>query len=253
MYERVLRTQQVEVERVGDGARMIVPVTDRGDAIGLLEMTLPRYPDSTARSPTSAARRMRWPTSSSPRGSTPTCSSGGSGPRPFALAAEIQRRLLPAAYTCEAGQFTLAGWLEPASLGRRRHLRLHPRPRTLQVSITDAVGHQVAAALLATLSSAVCATDGAGARPRRAGPVRQRRLTENAAAGQFVTGQLAAGGPADRYRGDRQRRAPLPPAAARRPGGGDRPARRGRRSASCRARPSTSRSSRSSRATGSCC
>ena len=34
---------------------------------------------------------------------------------PFALAAEIQRRLLPLSYTCEAGQFTLAGWLEPAA------------------------------------------------------------------------------------------------------------------------------------------
>ena len=30
---------------------------------------------------------------------------------PLSLAAEIQRRLLPASYTCEADQFTLAGWL----------------------------------------------------------------------------------------------------------------------------------------------
>src|SRR5688572_27081538 len=44
VYERVLRTQQIDIERIGDGARMTVPVTDRGDAIGLLEMTLPRYP-----------------------------------------------------------------------------------------------------------------------------------------------------------------------------------------------------------------
>src|SRR5829696_4931063 len=33
-YERVLRTQQADVEPIGDGARMVVPVTDRGDAIG---------------------------------------------------------------------------------------------------------------------------------------------------------------------------------------------------------------------------
>ena len=32
----------------------------------------------------------------------------------LSLAAEIQHRLLPGSYTCEAGQFTLAGWLEPA-------------------------------------------------------------------------------------------------------------------------------------------
>jgi hypothetical protein len=33
---------------------------------------------------------------------------------PLSLAAEIQRRLLSASFTCEADQFTLAGWLEPA-------------------------------------------------------------------------------------------------------------------------------------------
>jgi hypothetical protein len=32
----------------------------------------------------------------------------------LSLAAEIQHRLLPGAFTCEGGQFTLAGWLEPA-------------------------------------------------------------------------------------------------------------------------------------------
>jgi hypothetical protein len=32
----------------------------------------------------------------------------------LSLAAEIQHRLLPGSYTCEAGQFTLAAWLEPA-------------------------------------------------------------------------------------------------------------------------------------------
>jgi hypothetical protein len=26
----------------------------------------------------------------------------------------MQRRLLPASFTCEAGQATIAGWLEPA-------------------------------------------------------------------------------------------------------------------------------------------
>src|SRR3712207_9055094 len=70
---------------------------------------------------------------------------------PFSLAAEIQRRLLPASYTCEAGQFTLAGWLEPASaVGGDTFDYILERHR-LQISITDAVGHQVTAALLATL------------------------------------------------------------------------------------------------------
>ena len=46
VYERVLRTQQVDVHGMGDGARLILPVTDRGDAIGVLELILPRYPDA---------------------------------------------------------------------------------------------------------------------------------------------------------------------------------------------------------------
>jgi hypothetical protein len=32
----------------------------------------------------------------------------------LSLAAEIQHRLLPAAYTCEAAEFAVAAWLEPA-------------------------------------------------------------------------------------------------------------------------------------------
>ena len=70
---------------------------------------------------------------------------------PFSLPAEIQRRLLPAAFTCEGGAFTLSAWLEPAadvggdtfdySLGRD----------VLHLSMTDAMGHGVASALTATL------------------------------------------------------------------------------------------------------
>src|SRR5688572_31141990 len=31
VYDRVLRSQEIDIERLGDGARMTVPVTDRGD------------------------------------------------------------------------------------------------------------------------------------------------------------------------------------------------------------------------------
>lgn len=44
VYERVLRTQEVDVHPLDDGARVIAPVTDRGDAIGLLELVLPGKP-----------------------------------------------------------------------------------------------------------------------------------------------------------------------------------------------------------------
>jgi hypothetical protein len=41
VYDRVLRTQQVDVHELAEGAHLTVPVTDRGDAIGVIELTLP--------------------------------------------------------------------------------------------------------------------------------------------------------------------------------------------------------------------
>ena len=103
------------------------------------------------------------------------------------------RRLLPSSYTCEAGQFTLAGWLEPAASVGGDTFDYTLDRHSLQVSITDAVGHQVPAALLATLFV------GALRNARRKGLdlAAQARfanaaLDEHAAAGQFVTGQLVA-------------------------------------------------------------
>jgi hypothetical protein len=100
-------------------------------------------------------------------------------------------RLLPAAFTCEAGQFTLAGWLEPAAAVGGDTFDYTLERDCLQVSITDAVGHQVAASLLATLLV------GSLRNGRRKGLKlgEQARyandcLAENAPPGQFVTGQL---------------------------------------------------------------
>jgi hypothetical protein len=45
-YEHVVRTQRVQVRPVEEGARVIAPVTARGDVIGLLEMLLPPQADS---------------------------------------------------------------------------------------------------------------------------------------------------------------------------------------------------------------
>jgi serine phosphatase RsbU (regulator of sigma subunit) len=190
LYERVLRTQQADVEALGNGARMVVPVTDRGDAIGLLELDLPRYPSTDeVLDISSAAHALAYVVIAARRHTD--VFEWGQRSTPFALAAEIQRRLLPAAYTCEAGQFTLAGWLEPAaSVGGDTFDYTLDRD-TLQLSITDAVGHQVSAALVATLLV------GALRNGRRKGLdlAEQARyandaLAENAAAGQFVTGQL---------------------------------------------------------------
>jgi len=190
LYERVLRTQRADVEAIGDGARMVVPVTDRGDAIGLLELDLPRYPSSDEiLDISSAAHALAYVVIAARRHTD--VFEWGQRSTPFALAAEIQRRLLPPAYTCEAGQFTLAGWLEPAaSVGGDTFDYTLDRD-SLQLSITDAVGHQVSAALVATLLV------GALRNSRRKGLdlADQARyandsLAEHAAPGQFVTGQL---------------------------------------------------------------
>ena len=190
VYDRVLRTQQIDIERVGGGARLTVPVTDRGDAIGLLEMTLPRYPDAAEIKDVSSAAHALAYVVIAARQHTDVFEWGHRS-TPFALAAEIQRRLLPQAYTCEAGQFALAGWLEPAASVGGDTFDYTLDRSSLQVSITDAVGHQVAAALLATLLV------GGLRNGRRKGldlagqaAYANDSLAENAASGQFVTGQL---------------------------------------------------------------
>ena len=109
---------------------------------------------------------------------------------PLSLEAEIQHRLLPGSYTCEAGQFTLAGWLEPAGDVGGDTFDFSLERDTLHVSMTDAMGHTLDAALLG---------DGAGRsapqRPPPGGrPAEQARLADDALAEQvgreFVTGQM---------------------------------------------------------------
>ncbi|SOC48794.1 Serine phosphatase RsbU, regulator of sigma subunit [Blastococcus aggregatus] len=189
-YEQVLRTQRADVEVVDDGARMIVPVTDRGDAIGLLEMELPKIPSEAEVVDICGAGHALAYVVIAARRYTDVFE-WGQRSAPFALAAEIQRRLLPASYTCEAGQFTLAGWLEPASAVGGDTFDYTLERNRLQISITDAVGHQVEAALLATLLV------GSLRNGRRRGldigaqaAYANDALAENSPPGRFVTGQL---------------------------------------------------------------
>jgi len=190
LYERVLRRQQADVAPLGDGARMVVPVTDRGDAIGLLELDLPRYPSADEITDISSAAHALAYVVIAARRHTDVFE-WGQRSVPFALAAEIQRRLLPASYTCEAGQFTLAGWLEPAATVGGDTFDYSLDRDTLHVSITDAVGHQVDAALVATLLVGAL-RNGRRKGLRLADQARYANdaLAKNAAAGQFVTGQL---------------------------------------------------------------
>jgi hypothetical protein len=110
---RALATQTVAVEVVADGTRVLAPVTNRGEAIGVLELSLTEAPDEQSLADVAlAAHALAYVVIANRRFTD--LFEWGQRSVPLSLAAEIQHRLLPAAYTCEAGQFTLAGWLEPA-------------------------------------------------------------------------------------------------------------------------------------------
>jgi len=190
VYERVLRTQRVDVRQTGEGALLTVPVTDRGETIGLLELNLPRFPDDQAVADVAgAAHALAYVVVANRRHTD--LFEWGQRTTHFTLAAEIQRRLLPSTYTCEAGQFTIAGWLEPTSSVGGDTFDYTIDRDALQISITDAAGHEVAAALLATLLVGSLRNErrrgvDLGEQARNANDA----LVAHSTVGQFVTGQL---------------------------------------------------------------
>jgi serine phosphatase RsbU (regulator of sigma subunit) len=106
------------------------------------------------------------------------------------LAAEIQYQLLPSASCCEAAQFTVAGAVVPAdSIAGDTYDYALDRD-ALHVSITDAMGHDVQAALLATLLVSALR----GARRASSGLAEQARQANQAllehGRGAIATGQL---------------------------------------------------------------
>ncbi|WP_344359861.1 PP2C family protein-serine/threonine phosphatase [Streptomyces gobitricini] len=191
LYDDVMRTQRPGVEDGGGGAlvRIVAPVTNRGDAIGLLELFMPAAPDAEVmREIGETAHALAYIVIAN-RSFTDVYQ-WGRRTIPLSLAAEIQHRLLPASLACEAAQFTVAGALEPADhVGGDTFDYVIDRD-TVQLSVTDAMGHDVDASLLATLLV------GALRRARRAGAglaeqARQadRAIREHGRQG-YVTGQL---------------------------------------------------------------
>lgn len=191
VYDEVIRTQQPATQAMGGGSgvRVVAPVTNRGDAMGLLELFLPSAPDETVmREVGEMAHALAYIVIAN-RSYTDVYQ-WGRRTRPLSLAAEIQHRLLPSSLACEAAQFTVAGVLEPADhVGGDTFDYVIDRD-TVQLSVTDAMGHDVDASLLATL--AVGALRGA----RRAGAdlaeqawQAHRTMLEHGRTG-YVTGQL---------------------------------------------------------------
>jgi serine phosphatase RsbU (regulator of sigma subunit) len=148
--EQALRSQSLQVSRSAGDYVVMAPVTQRGDAIGLLEIDFPVEPNEAALVQVSlAAHALAYVVIASRRHTD--LFEWGQRTVPFTLAAEIQRRLLPAAFTCEADSFTLSAWLEPAAgIGGDTFDYSLARDQ-LHLSITDAVGHGVHSALTATL------------------------------------------------------------------------------------------------------
>jgi serine phosphatase RsbU (regulator of sigma subunit) len=157
--EEALGTQEVQLlppgESFSGGVRrgewgVLAPVTERGEVLGLLEMSLPTQPDEDTLSEIARTAHLLGFVVIANRRHTDLFE-WGQRSTAFTLPAEIQRRLLPQAFTCEGGAFTLSAWLEPAanvggdtfdySLGRD----------VLHLSITDAMGHGVVSSLTATL------------------------------------------------------------------------------------------------------
>ena len=191
--EQVVRTQQLVVVPP-DGVNrwtVLAPVTERGDVIGLLELKLADEPeDDVTTEIASVAHVLAYVVIANRRHTD--LFEWGQRSRPMTLSAEIQQRLLPGPRTCEAGAFTLAGWLEPAAEIAGDTFDYSLARDVLHLSMTDAMGHGVAAALTATL----CVGDLRGSR-RRGASLTEQALSANAAilehnarleADDFVTG-----------------------------------------------------------------
>lgn len=188
VYEKVIRTQRLYQEAADQGQRVIVPVTNRGDAIGLLELLLPAAPGEDVLDEIGeAAHVLAYIVIAN--GRFTDLYTWGKRSRPPTLAAEIQYQLLPSSLTCEAAQFTLCGSLEPSEDLSGDTFDYTLDRDALHLSVTDPMGHDIDAALAATvLVSAL-----RGARRAGAGLAEQAHLADQALAGHghgHATGQL---------------------------------------------------------------
>ena len=196
------RNQRLETD--AERRRAYVPVTVRGDALGVLTVELPddsswTSPGAPAEAPvlkeavaaqlSAMAHALGYVVIANQRHTDVYQTAMRS--TPFALTMEIQRRLLPAAFVCEGGAFTLAGWLEPSASAGGDTFDYVASSHQLTASLTDAVGHDVTAALLATLTvNALRNARRSGASLVEQAEAAHQALLTHAEAGQFVTGIL---------------------------------------------------------------
>ena len=190
-HGRALAEQEVQVVAGDDDStRLLAPVTSRGEAVGVLELTLNAPPDEHAiASVALAAHALAYVVIANRRFTD--LYEWGQRSLPLSLEAEIQHRLLPSSYTLEAGQFTLAGWLEPAGDVGGDTFDFSLDRDTLHLSMTDAMGHTLNAALLATvLVGALRNARRRGVSLEEQASFAHEALTSHAEDEEFVTGQL---------------------------------------------------------------
>ncbi|MEV5093043.1 GAF domain-containing SpoIIE family protein phosphatase [Streptomyces griseoincarnatus] len=189
VYDDVLRTQKVvRVPEGAQGQRVLAPVTNRGDTIGVLELHLTHITQDVLEQVEEAAHALAYIIVTDRRFTD--LYHWGNRTATVTLAAEIQRQLLPSAPSCEAPEFTLAGALVPASDIAGDTYDYSLDHDTLHLSITDAMGHNVDASLMATL----LVNASRGARRAGTGLAEQARQTHQALIDHgrrtFATGQL---------------------------------------------------------------
>ncbi len=189
-YRRALADQAVQIDDRSGDWRVLAPVTNRGEAIGILELHLAENPDPGRLADVAlAAHALAYVVIANRRFTD--LFEWGQRSVPLSLAAEIQHRLLPGTYTCEAGQFSLAGWLEPAGEIAGDTFDFSLERDTLHLSMTDAMGHSVQAALLATiLVSALRGARRAGVGLAEQADLASASLAQHSHEFGFVTGQL---------------------------------------------------------------
>jgi serine phosphatase RsbU (regulator of sigma subunit) len=191
-HGRALTEQRIQIVPDSCGYRVFAPVTSRGEAVGVLALRSDDEPDHQTLATVSAgAHALAYIVIANRRFTD--LFDWGQRSVPLTLEAELQHRLLPGSYTCEGGQFTLAGWLEPAGdvgVGGDTFDFSVDRD-TLHLSMTDAMGHTLNAAVLATVLVGALRN----ARRRHVSLAEQTRLANEALCGfsddgDFVTGQV---------------------------------------------------------------
>ncbi|MCX5411202.1 PP2C family protein-serine/threonine phosphatase [Streptomyces sp. NBC_00059] len=188
VYGQVIRAQRLYQEATGEGHRVITPVTNRGDAIGLLEIILPTRPDENVlHAVGEAAHVLAYVVIAN--GRFTDLYTWGKRTKPPTLAAEIQYQLLPQSLSCEGAQFTLCGNLEPSADLSGDTFDYAVERDILHLSVTDPMGHDLAAALAATVLVGALR----GARRAGTGLAEQARRADRALADYgrgHATGQL---------------------------------------------------------------